>query len=93
MIRSHANFIIIFLPKALHYNSKDNDETEKKTPIELYDEEQLRIDKLELEENNTQPIIHIKILQKRFDINDKQISAVGILTHEGYTRSAYDTQN
>jgi hypothetical protein len=30
-------------------------------------------------------IIHVKILQKRFDINDKQISAVGVLDIGGYS--------
>lgn len=66
---------------------------------ELYEQEERRIDTnekdLEATMSGTQPgdgdaptrkrtIIHVKILQKRFDINDKQISAVGVLATQKY---------
>ena len=66
------------------------------TPKELYESEEARIDANEANDTinsyndrsgggATQVIVHVKILQKRFDINDKQISAVGVLERKGYS--------
>lgn len=66
------------------------------TPKELYEAEEARIDANDSNDghdtyderygggNGKQVIVHVKILQKRFDINDKQISAVGVLEKKGY---------
>ena len=66
------------------------------TPKELYEAEEARIDANDTNDGNDayddrygggngkQVIVHVKILQKRFDINDKQISAVGVLEKKGY---------
>ena len=80
VIKANANFVTFFLPKALHYNHTEKETTT--TLSDLYNAEVERIDKYALEESNVQPIMHVKILQKRFDINDKQISVIGVLSHQ-----------
>lgn len=86
IIKASANFVVAFLPKALHYSSAGDGEHD--SPEELYKREEARIDELETNASR-QAILHVKILQKRFDINDKQISTVGVLCHEGYSGLAY----
>lgn len=81
VIKAHANFVILFLPKALHYNHTE--EGTDNTLSDVYNAEEERIDKFAMEDSDRQPILHVKILQKRFDINDKQISAVGVLSNQG----------
>ncbi len=77
VIKANANFIILFLPKALHYTHTSDDSEE--TLADVYNAEEERIDTIEQDDDGRQPILHVKILQKRFDINDKQISVVGVL--------------
>ena len=89
VLRASANFLVVFLPKALHmttqaHAAKDDgedvmeiDDTQL-TPQELYEREEKRID---APQEGHETIVHVRILQKRFDINDKQISAVGVLTN------------
>jgi hypothetical protein len=90
VIRAAANFIIVFLPKALHYNKTPLEgHPEQASHAELYDQEEARIDSLSQTGGDTQAILHIKVLQKRFDINDKQISVVGVLSTDGYNGDAY----
>lgn len=63
------------------------------TPKELYETEESRIDTGETLDTSADTgsvmpnriIVHVRILQKRFDINDKQISAVGVLDGTGYS--------
>ena len=78
VIKANTNFVILFLPKALHYNHTE--EGTEKTFSDAYNAEEERIDKYAQEDSDRQPILHVKILQKRFDINDKQISVVGVLS-------------
>ena len=91
IIKASANFVVAFLPKALHYSSgqQAGDDNDTVTPDELYKREEMRIDDLLNSNSSKQAILHVKILQKRFDINDKQISTVGVLCNEGYTGDAY----
>lgn len=71
----------------------------EQSPRTLYESEEARIDQNErdavdhmshsdehMQDNNvrTKVILHVRILQKRFDINDKQISAVGVLATDAY---------
>ena len=91
-IKASANFVVAFLPKALHYSSNhetDGNDGDVLSPDELYKREELRIDELLNSNSSKQAILHVKILQKRFDINDKQISTVGVLCNDGYTGDAY----
>ena len=91
VMKASAQFVVFFLPKVLHYNSVEStdDEDTKKSPEQLYEQEEERIDSYAESNSRSQPILHVKILQKRFDINDKQISVVGILSDDGYTGEAY----
>ena len=91
VIKASSQFVVFFLPKVLHYNSVEytDDEETKQSPAQLYEQEEARIDKFSECNSYVQPILHVKILQKRFDINDKQISVVGILSDAGYTGEAY----
>lgn len=60
---------------------------ERRNPKELYEAEEARIDANETDdaqddyERRKRVIIHARVLQKRFDINDKQISVVAVLDH------------
>lgn len=90
VLRASANFLVVFLPKALHMTTQmsagdDGDDHDDAmaidddttlTPQELYEREEKRID---TPHEGRETIVHVRILQKRFDINDKQISAVGVL--------------
>jgi hypothetical protein len=91
VMKASANFVVAFLPKALHYSSGGSDVNNDNdtSPEELYKKEEARIDDLLNSGGSTQAILHVKVLQKRFDINDKQISTVGILCNDGYTGNAY----
>lgn len=114
VVRANAQFVAIFLPKALHCNLQyvgtgmgvsgvDEEGVDgegdadgappKKSPKELYETEEARIDASESHEatadtlasySPNRVIVHVRILQKRFDMNDKQISAVGVLDATGY---------
>lgn len=87
--KASSKFVIAFLPKALHYNTLIDDDTDDVSPETLYKKEEARIDSLLSNNSPTQVILHVKVLQKRFDINDKQITTVGILCNDGYTGEAY----
>lgn len=87
--KSSSKFVIAFLPKALHYNTSVDDDIDDVSPEELYKKEEVRIDNTLSDDGSTQVILHVKVLQKRFDINDKQITTVGILCNGGYTGEAY----
>lgn len=89
VVKASANFVIAFLPKALHYTTSESDDSDNLTPEMLYKQEELRIDNLLNGNSATQAIVHVKVLQKRFDINDKQITTVGMLANEGYSGEAY----
>lgn len=90
VMKASANFIVAFLPKALHYSSGGtNADDNSVSPEELYKKEEARIDDLLNSGGSTQAILHVKVLQKRFDINDKQISTVGMLCNDGYTGNVY----
>ena len=89
VIKASANFVVAFLPKALHHSIADGSDDASDSPAVLYQAEEQRIDEVAQRDNGTQAVIHVKILQKRFDINDKQISTVGVLCCTGYTGEAY----
>lgn len=80
-IQGRAGFIVILLPKALHQQINVPD----CNPNELYDKYEKQLDTLS---PNKKLLVYVKILQKKFDINDKQISAVGIL----YSKDGSDSQ-
>lgn len=60
------------------------------TPNTLYKDEERRIEEHQQKFDHTLPdeatkiIVHVRILQKRYDINDRQISAVGVLDVGAY---------
>ena len=87
VLRASANFLVVFLPKALHMttmqhteDAMDTQDDDALTPQELYEREEKRID---TPHEGRETIVHVRIVQKRFDINDKQISAVGVLANGG----------
>jgi hypothetical protein len=61
-----TKYLVILLPKALHT------EPAKARAYANYE-------KYMDDVTNGKPVVRVKILQKKFDINDKQISAVGVL--------------
>ena len=71
-IQGRSGFVAILLPKALHQqiNVPECD------PEELYSKYENQMETLP---SDRKLLVYVKILQKKFDINDKQISAVGIL--------------
>ena len=88
VIKGGANFLSIFLPKALHFNlsidsnedAVDGGETHDdiQTLQTLYSNEEARLNDPRRDENK-QLIVYVRICQKRFDLNDKAIATVGVI--------------
>jgi hypothetical protein len=82
VVKGGANFLAVFLPKALHFNlaleSGGTDE-EVQTLQERYERESARVD---TPDEDKQLIVYVRIRQKRFDLNDKAIATIGVL-HSG----------
>lgn len=84
-----ANFLAVFLPKALHFNlAVESDHTEDAASGEgastlqaLYEREEARANDPNADEDK-RLVVYVRIRQKRFDLNDKAIATVGVL-HPG----------
>ena len=85
VVKASANFLAIFLPKALHFNlsvNTDNSSSElgegSNTLQSLYEREEKRWGVISRDDRDKQ-IVYVRIRQKRFDLNDRAIATVGVL--------------